>query len=318
MIVADDALRCLLCGSNDLHPWKPGRPLILQCRSCGGGWVSEPPTAVNIEAQYQQDYYQEASGARFLKLVELAVLALKRLRYRSISSLTSGPGQLLDVGCGRGDLILEFQRHGWQAVGTQLSRTATAAAKANRCLDILLGDLPDLELPPDAFDVITFFHVLEHLPDPASHLQTAFTCLKDTGIVVIEVPNFRTIGFYILGRRHLCYDQPHHLIFFSPRGLKALLDSCGFQIQASCFFSLEYGPFTILQNWLNLLPGEPNRLYRSLMGNRAGKSLRHHPLTWIHAALGLLLALPAALLASVSLLLPVGNTLRVYCRKKPL
>ena len=73
--------------------------------------------------------------------------------------------------------------------------------------------------------------------------------------------------------------------------------------------------FDFLSPLLNLIPGEPNRLYRSLMDNQEGRRLRRSPWTWVHAALAVPLALPALLLSAAGLLLPVGNTVRFYCRK---
>ncbi len=308
------AASCPLCGSAGIRPWRPGHPAVLKCGGCGSGWVAAPPAPADLEAGYQEAYYQAGSGARFLPVVEAAVLALKWLRYRAVAARVAAPGSFLDVGCGRGDLLQVFHRRGWRVLGTPVSRTAAAAARG-RGLEVRLGDLPALGLPRQEFDAITFFHVLEHLPDPGAHLREAHACMKDDGLLVVEVPNFRTMGFQLLGRRHLCYDPPHHLFFFAPRGLDALLRSCGFRVEGRRFFSLEYAPFTILQNWLNLLPGQPNRLYQALMGNREGGDLRRSPWTWVHAALGLLLAAPAALLAGASLVVPVGNTLRLYCRK---
>jgi hypothetical protein len=80
-------------------------------------------------------------------------------------------------------------------------------------------------------------------------------------------------------------------------------------------FSLEYSPFTTLQNLLNILPGERGRLYRALMGNEEGKRLRKAPATWVHALLACALAPAALLLSLAGLAIPIGNTIRFYCRK---
>jgi hypothetical protein len=93
-----------------------------------------------------------------------------------------------------------------------------------------------------------------------------------------------------------------------------LLDRCGFVVVGERRFSLEYSPYTFLQNVLNALPGRPNRLYRSFMQNAEGRSLRRSPITWLHWALGGALAPLAFLLSLGSLVLPTGNTLRVYAR----
>ena len=74
---------------------------------------------------------------------------------------------------------------------------------------------------------------------------------------------------------------------------------------------------TTLQNWLNALPGTPNRLYRALMRNAEARRLRKSPWTWLHAALGGFLAPVAALVSfGAALRLWPGNTLRLYCRKQ--
>jgi len=180
----------------------------------------------------------------------------------------------------------------------------------------VVGELPELGLAPGSFDVITIFHVLEHLPEPAVYLACARDLLAEDGLLVVEVPNFRTWGFALLGRRNLCFDPPHHLHFLTPPALAALLERSGFRVEGRTFHSIEYSAFTTLQNWLNLLPGRPNRFYLALMGNPAGLALRRSPWTWAHALLACALA-PLAVLASLpGAVLPLGNTMRCYCRKE--
>jgi len=94
-----------------------------------------------------------------------------------------------------------------------------------------------------------------------------------------------------------------------------LLRRNGFDVVHTDRFSLEYSPYTTLQNLLNALPGETNRLYRSLMRNADSKELRKSPWTWLHAVLAAILGLPALAISLSSLVLPTGNTLRVFCRK---
>lgn len=308
---------CPMCTSTATGPWKPGLPKVLCCAVCGGAWLAEPPARRDLTALYQEDYYAKGSGQRFLVLFDRALVALKTLRYRDIRSKVAGTGALLDIGCGRGELLEVFQRHGWSVLGTQLSATAAAAARG-RGVEVRLGDLPELALDPARFQVITLFHVLEHLPEPERHLRCVAGLLAEDGLLVVEVPNFRTLGFRILGRRNLCFDHPHHLHFFSPRALQELLSRCGFRCGSRRFFSFEYSPFTTLQNLLNLLPGEPNLLYRSLMRAQGSRALRRRPAAWLQFGLAAILALPALLFASCGLVLATGNTLRIYCRKEPL
>lgn len=306
-------MRCNLCGCPAIP--EPGTSSLLRCDGCGLVSIASFPVKEDREAGYQEEYYKPESGGRFIGLAESAVAFFRKRRMRSVRRWSPGPGTILDVGCGRGTMLMLFQIQGWKAIGTQLSRTAAEAA-GRRGIDVRCAELTDLDLPAGNFDVMTFFHVLEHLPCPGAYLRKAHTLLREDGLLVAEVPNFASPGFRILGERNLCYDYPNHLVFFTPASLNRLLRECGFETFRVDHFSLEYSPFTTLQNMLNAIPGIPNRFYRSLMGNADGEALRKEPATWLHAVLALLLSPLAFVLSLSGLLFPVGNTMRFYCRNK--
>ncbi len=306
---------CPVCGQA-ATPRIPGPPSTVLCMSCGLEALGSFPPSKDRESFYQENYYSEETGARFLKLFEWPFVLFRWLRFRAISRRSARCGAIVDVGCGRGDLLETFKTHGWEVLGTQLSRTAARAAKERRGIEVVCGELPQLGLPRGRYDVVTFFHVLEHLAAPQAYLAAARELLKDDGLLVVEVPDCSSPGFRILGARSFCFDYPHHLIFFTHNSLGSLLKRAGFEIVGTSRFAIEYSPYTTLQNLLNILPGEPGRLYRALMGNVEGQSLRRSPWTWLHAALGLTLALPALFISLLALALPVGNTVRFYCRKK--
>jgi len=288
------------------------------CGSCGLSCLAEFPTREERESAYQEAYYREETGERFLGLFERIVSGFRRLRVRAVLRRVPGPGAILDVGCGRGILLALFRGRGWKALGTQLSRTAAEAAQRRYGVDVTVGELPGIPLAGETFHVATFFHVLEHLDRPEAYLRKAWDLLVPDGLLVVEVPNFASPGFRFLGTRDFCTDYPNHLVFFTPGSLARLLGSCGFRVDEVSHFSLEYSPYTTLQNLLNVLPGIPGRLYKALMGNEDGRRLRRSPVTWLHAMIGILLAAPAAALSLAGLAAPVGNTMRFYCRKVPL
>ena len=305
---------CNLCGG-EARVLVAGSPTILRCLACGLLSLETFPPRAERHAAYQGSYYQEETGLRFLGAIERVLGLLKKIRLRSILRWHPGPGSVLDVGCGRGDLLELFQARGWRAVGTQVSRTAADAARSLRGVEVLLGELPDLGLERGSFDVVTFLHVLEHLDRPAQYLLGAHDLLKPGGVLIVEVPNCASLGFQLLGLRNFCLDYPNHLVFFTPPALRGLLERCGFTIENVSRFSLEYSPYTTLQNLLNFLPGSPNRLYRALGRNEEGRNLRKSPWTWLHAGLALLLAIPALLISLTALVLPGGNTMTFVARK---
>ena len=312
---ASGGATCRFCGNSGASRVTE-EPAVLNCPSCGLMYLADIPSGGGREALYQEDYYREETGARFLGIFEILVGFFRRLRMRSVLRREPGPSSLLDIGCGRGILIELFQKRGWRVLGTQLSRTAAESARRQRGVEVAVGDLPDLGLEDKSFRVVTLYHVLEHVPRPDEYLREVRRLLEEGGLLVIEVPNHGGLGFRLLRTRHFCFDYPNHLVFFTPSSLAGLLGSEGFEVEGSSFFSLEYSPYTTLQNILNFLPGPPSLLYRSLMTTPEGKRLRSHPLTWLHAVLGCLLALPALLIALTSLLVPTGNTVRFYCRRR--
>ena len=311
--VDDSVCPCQLC-DGDASVYLRGTPTIVECSECGLLSLAEFPSSESSEELYQDDYYSEEAGERFLRPFEWAVRFFRGLRVRDIERRVAVPGSILDVGCGRGALLEILERRGWTALGTQLSHTAIRAARA-RGLDVRYGELPALGLLSESLDVVTFFHVLEHLEAPEDYLRETHRILKPQGTLVVEVPDFSGLGFRLLGLRHFCIDYPHHLVFFTEPSLRGLLERCGFTVTGRSRVSLEYSPFTTLQNLLNVLPGRPNRLYHSLMQNADGRRLRKSPWTWLHALAAVILAVPAFVATYVGPPLVGGNTLRLYAEK---
>jgi SAM-dependent methyltransferase len=311
--------RCPSCGSGNLAPHMPGPPCVLRCEGCELIFLEVFPNADERRSYYQEEYYEEKTGGRFIGLFEEIVRRFRHGRMKDVlarlpARKSDKKDALLDVGCGRGVLLDCFRESGWDVTGTQLSDTARQACEKEFGVTVLDGELTDLGLESESYRAITFYHVLEHVSDPAAYLTEARRLLRADGLLLVEVPDGGAPGARWLGLRNFCFDYPNHLYFFERRGLGRLLEKSGFKVASVKRFSLEYSPFTCLQNLLNLLPGEPNRLFRALMRNSHGRRLRRESATHGHAALACVLALPAFLLSVVSMVLPFGNTLRFYCQ----
>jgi SAM-dependent methyltransferase len=176
-----------------------------------------------------------------------------RLWKRRLNKLksTKKPGSLLDVGTGIGQ-FLSLARNSYADVyGTEVSSTAVQIAKEKYQLDLFQGTLENLEMQGRVFDNITMFHVLEHVPDPRSILETCHRLLSEQGILVIAVPNEvaslrafvrrmlvtaglrkpQRLGKFGLPRISLAPDSDEvHLSHFTPKVLHRLLQAVGFSV----------------------------------------------------------------------------------------
>lgn len=144
--------------------------------------------------------------------------------------------KILDVGCGNGSYLSSLKKLGWEAetqlYGIDFPNETLMHLKKYEHINIIEGDFLDITLPENFFDIITLRHVLEHLPDPTSALKKAFTLLKPNGIILINVPNFKSFEALVIFRekwRHI--DAPRHLYHFSPKTLKKLLSNTGFVVE---------------------------------------------------------------------------------------
>lgn len=140
-------------------------------------------------------------------------------------------GKLLDVGCGIGFFLQVAQESGFEAKGIDPSFLVSNFARQKLGLDVLTGTLMDMRYPEQSFDIITSFHVLEHVPSPSELLVEMKRILKDDGILAIEVPNINNLFTKLLGFRFKsCFDCAQHYYYFTKRTVRHLLEKNGFEL----------------------------------------------------------------------------------------
>ncbi|AVM50899.1 class I SAM-dependent methyltransferase [Capnocytophaga sp. oral taxon 878] len=136
---------------------------------------------------------------------------------------------LLDIGAGTGDFVLACQNHAhWQATGIEPSTKARIKAQEKQL--ILHPDTTNLL--PHSYNVITMWHVLEHIPDVTAQIQTISNLLTPDGIVIIAVPNYLSWDAQHYKEYWAAYDVPRHLWHFSKYSIKQLFSQQNFQLLA--------------------------------------------------------------------------------------
>jgi 2-polyprenyl-3-methyl-5-hydroxy-6-metoxy-1,4-benzoquinol methylase len=236
--------RCTVCQSKILDVVDPDCNVV-RCRECDYIFDNPRPTIEELVDFYSRPTQYDSW------LAELT--ARDRLWKRRLSKLKSSrkPGSLLDVGTGIGQFLALARSSYAEVYGTEVSRTAIGIAKQKYGLDLFQGTLDNLATHDKIFDNITLFHVLEHVPDPRSLLETCRQLLPADGILVIAVPNevaslrafirriliktglkkSHRVGQFGLPRISLAPDSHEvHLSHFTPRVLHRLLQTTGFSV----------------------------------------------------------------------------------------
>jgi SAM-dependent methyltransferase len=301
------------CGhpTNSLTALFPARDFITghdfqvaHCDHCGFDVTTPQPGPVEMAGYYPTGYYGAVEDRRFPQIVETLQNALYTLRVREVEAVAnSGPGRVLDVGCGRGVLLQEFRRRGWEVQGTELSEGAASYAREALKIPVEIGDLETIGFPPNYFDAITLWHVLEHIANPRALLAEIHRILKPDGVLLVAVPNFGSLEARVSKDKWFHLDVPRHVTHFTQTTLEQALYESGFDIRHTSGFAPEYDFFSFIQSALNLCGLRHNLLYDIVRGKQA-KVLSGEPAPWwqtaasvaLGAVLGIL-SVPATLVA---------------------
>lgn len=230
-LMATDAV-CNLCGRKDFRIIENDEApfMVLKCRSCGLVFVDPLPDLSYLAAHYDENYYSEWTGQQQTKRISLWKRRLKKIERRIPT------GRLLDVGCATGAFLELAQQNGWDINGTEYSPYAASFAQDLLKTDIFCGHLTDAGYREETFDVITFWHVLEHVTDPTAYLREAHRILKPSGLLIAAVPNVddhvMKIAYRIVKGRPLKLfrksDREVHLFHFSADTIGRYMHKTGF------------------------------------------------------------------------------------------
>lgn len=218
------AFHCVFCGSGRCSTYptrdaKDGKPLtIAACLDCGLVQLRDLPDDSALSRFYATDYRQEYRKAAQPKPRHIYNAGLAAQRRLDLMAPWVQPGQkLLDIGAGGGEFVYLATRRGLEAEGIDPNGGYLDFARAAYGVPLRLAEVADLQ-GRARFDVITMFHVLEHLAHPADVVAQVHYLLLDGGIFVVEVPNF---GSPALAPGNVFFKA--HITYFTPPSLQLLM-----------------------------------------------------------------------------------------------
>ncbi len=222
--------RCPLCGASDRKlEFKKKGWLYWRC-TCGHVYVDPLPSPAETEKLYDQSYSDqqlEQSRAWF------EVLARNRTELLEQEWGRRPRGRLLDAGCGYGFFLKEARNRGWTVRGIDYSGHPLEYAREMFGLGIVAEELETAfsGLSDDSVDVVTFWHVLEHLDRPGLILDRVVGALKPGGLLILNSPNLDSMIYRLVGRHWNWIYTPGHVQYFSLDSIQKALEARGLTVQ---------------------------------------------------------------------------------------
>lgn len=179
------------------------------------------PVPLNLEEYYNSDCYISHTDSRKDLLDRVYYLVRQHTLKEKLKLLNSFPvkkKKVLDIGAGTGEFLAVCKKNNWKVAGVEPNFSARKEAATKKIK--LKSDINAFE--GKRFDVITLWHVLEHIPNLTEYIETLKTLLKKNGRLVIAVPNYKSYDANYYGESWAAYDVPRHLWHFSQEAIHKL------------------------------------------------------------------------------------------------
>lgn len=234
---------------------------VVRCKECGVFYTQ--PTLIpesNPYAKETADEYFHLHDSQ-QKIYQGEGLAA------SAEKILGTTGKMLELGCGRGELLVGAANKGWIVYGVEMTEGFADVARKHG-VEVEHSSIKDSKLLDQTYDVVLLAAILEHLYDPLETLKRVKNALRPGGLIFIDVPNESSLtmrfgNMYMRARgRDWSINlsptlSPFHVVGFSPASLRQTLESVGFRIH----------DLTVMK-WNNSLPEGQNitqKLERSVL-----------------------------------------------------
>ncbi|WP_372936276.1 class I SAM-dependent methyltransferase [Seonamhaeicola sp.] len=179
-----------------------------------------------------EDYISHTDSKRnlFEKAYHLVRMIALNKKLKLINSFRTENKSLLDFGCGTGDFLQTAQKNNWVVTGIEPNEDARNIANIKTNNSVFDSE-QFFQLKENSFDVITLWHVLEHLPNLEEHVSIFKKLLKPNGVLIIAVPNYKSYDAKFYKQFWAAYDVPRHLWHFNKISISKLFSKISMKVE---------------------------------------------------------------------------------------
>ena len=194
------------------------------CKHCSSYFISN----IKINSKYYSKYYTPHYYSNVTSFIsKIIIYTYTKIGYlRFFYKYHHQKLKILDIGCGRGEFLQSLPNN-FIKFGAEMNSQGIEICQ-NLGINVYVGDINKIDFKQAKFDIITLWHVLEHLPDPKKTLKIIYSLLKPSGRLFIAVPNSNSIGFKYGRQNYFHLDSPRHLTIPNDKSIKILLTEIGF------------------------------------------------------------------------------------------
>lgn len=197
--------------------------VIVECENCSFKFTNPRPDSDSIGQYYESEEYISHSNVK-TGIINRAYHVVRSITTKQkvelINRQAPAKGSILDYGCGTGTFLTACKKDGWEIRGVEPNIKAREVATTETG-EIIAASLSDIE--GEKFEVITLWHVLEHIHTLNETMAQLLECLQDDGTLIIAVPNADSHDAQEYKENWAAYDVPRHLYHFTQSTMKRFL-----------------------------------------------------------------------------------------------
>jgi 2-polyprenyl-3-methyl-5-hydroxy-6-metoxy-1,4-benzoquinol methylase len=197
---------------------------VLRCPQCGLIYAGKVQQNEDLAKHYSDQYFEpylQTEGIHLEKRFKKRIKEIKQYRF---------PGDLLDIGSGTGFFMQLATKNGYSVKGVELSEYGAQYAKNKLGLTVFQGEIADAGFAQESFDIITLWHILEHVHDPRIFLAQVNRLLKKNGLLALEVPNIGSQVARISGVNWELMAPKEHFYYFNETTIGRYIEMSGFNL----------------------------------------------------------------------------------------